>query len=58
MPLTSLGIVDGSPITVALMSSLFCLGKQVKVVIGAWTASRWKGIIDVGPLAIDLGAVI
>ncbi|CAL1128722.1 unnamed protein product [Cladocopium goreaui] len=33
VPLTSLGIVDGSPITVALMSSLFCLGKQVKVVI-------------------------
>lgn len=33
VPLTSLGIVNGSPITVALVSSNFCLGKQVKVVI-------------------------
>ena len=36
LPLTSLGITDGSPVTVALSSPALGLGKHVKVVIGAW----------------------
>lgn len=48
VPLTSLGITDGSPITVALTSPPFRLGKHVKVVIdGSFvcTVAAWEMVI-------------
>ncbi|CAL1174171.1 unnamed protein product, partial [Cladocopium goreaui] len=48
VPLTSLGITDGSPITVALTSPPFRLGKHVKVVIdGSFvcTVAAWEVVI-------------